>query len=1157
MLQYIFGRAASGKTEEVFRRLEAMVKAGRENNILLVPEQVSFESERALLHRLGRAAAGQVEVLSFTRLCDRVGRETGGLAGRRIDDAGRALLMGQALSNLAGELQLYGRQAGTPAFVNAMLSAAAEWKQCGVTPSMLARASAELPAGTLRAKTADLSLIYAAYDALVYERYVDPLDDLTRLYDSLGEYPFFQGKAVFLDAFKGFTGQQYKLLDRILAQAETVTLSLNIEPAAGLRAAGLASPGMERQSVFANQETVVRRVTALAGERRVVLAPPVLLENTHFMSGELAALEEGMVSGAKTSYEGKTGDVRIYAAASTYDEAEWAACSIRQLVREKGYRFRDIALIVRSLELYEGVLESAMRRYDIPCFMDTRRPVNTLPLFVLVQAALEAARNFSTEQILRYLKTGLTGNTEEQISLLEDYVFIWNLTGDDWCADFTRHPDGYTDPDRKESDEAAERTRQRLETLNSIRRAVIEPLCRLHQAVFSEDAEEMARAVWRLLCDLQAAERLRSYALRLEREGEPEWADLQRQSWDILMGMLDQMAGTLGGRAITYRRFTELFRLMVSLEDAGGIPQKLDQVAVGAADRMRPGRPKAAFILGLNQGGFPAAPGKGGVLSPAERSQLIEMGLPVTDNWLADAVEENYLLYTSLTAASACLYLSYSRADNRGQRLEPSPAIRQVCRILPGCSVEAADGGLSLARLEQEVPALEQLAEHWSETSSLRLALEESLAGRKETAGRLLAMRRTADQLPAALDEAVARELFGLHIRASATRVDVYHRCRFSYFCRYGLNAKRLRPADLDVLQRGTIVHYVLEKMIGRYGADLKLTDEAARRVDVHRFVGDYIRQAMGGEEGLSPRLTYMLGRVESLLTDLLGRMAEEFAAGDFVPAACELVIGEEGEIPPLTVGLDEGDLSISGAVDRVDVWNQAGRQYIRVVDYKTGSRVFGLPDVLGGLNLQMLLYLFVLEEQGRPIPVQTGPHRAEDGPSGTGREADAREKEILPAGILYMPSKRAVGDPEDDEAAIKRKARMNGLLLDEPEVLRAMERDGRGVYIPVEYGKRDGLPKKSAPLAGRADFEALRLHIRRLLREMGNTLHKGDIAADPLDGRDSGACKYCDFRSVCGREPSRANRRVEKMTGAEALKRIREEETHGLSTDPAAENSH
>lgn len=1143
MLQYIFGRAASGKTERIFALLQAAVEENGENAILLVPEQVTFDSERSLLRRLGRAASKQVEVLSFTRLCDRVGREVGGLAGRRIDDGGRALVMGQALREVAGELRLYGRQADSTEFVRAMLSTVAELKQCAVAPAQLAQAAALLPDDSLKAKTADLSLIYAAYDALLCRRYVDPLDDLTRLYHILEEYPYFKGKRVFLDAFKGFTGQQFGILDRILAQATDVYISLNIDPAAGKRAAGFSDRERERQegpSLFTNVEAAVRRISALARGHRTPIQEPILLTHSFFPNPSLAALEEGLVRPGREPAPDRAGEgVCIAAAASPYEEAEMAARAIRRLVREEGFRYREIAVIVRSLAPYEGVLESSMERYGIPCFMDKRQPVDTLPLPVLLCSALEAAAGYSTEAILRYLKTGLTPVKEEETAELEDYLYIWGLTGEEWLRPFTRNPEGYTDPDAPPDEDQAGRIKQRLDRLDAIRQKAVEPLRRLHNTLRVGGARAIAEGLWRLLSDLDAANRLRRYALRLERDGEPECADLQRKSWDMVMDILDQMAlaEEEGKEPMQARRFAELFRLVLSLQDAGGIPQKLDQVTVGTADRMRPGRPRAVLVLGMNQGRFPALPGNGGMLRPDERARLHALGVPVTENWLTDAIEENYLLYTALTAPTERLFLFFSLADNRGARLEPSPAIERVRYLLPDSTLWEPSRRLTLDQLETASPALEQLAAHWGEDTSLTRALRHVLSRREEdTAGRLLAVERAAAQQPARLKEETARRLFGEHIRASATQVDVYHRCRFSYFCRYGLRAKRLRPADLDVLQRGTVVHYVLEKMIRRYGADLKRTEPAERAVDIHRLTMEYLDRAMGGEDKAPPRLRYMLGRVEDLLGDLLTRMAEEFAAADFQPAACELVIGEDGAVPPAEIGLQEGKLSISGAVDRLDVWNRGTRQYIRVVDYKTGSRTFYLSDVLSGLNLQMLLYLFILEDRKTPYAVETG----EGADVGTAEEPAA-------AGVLYMPSKRVMGEPGDDGKSLRRKGRMNGLLLDEPEVLRAMERDGEGLYIPVQYGKKDGQPLRSAPLAGEGDFALLRLHIRSLLRKMGDTLHEGDIGADPLDGRDSGACKYCDFRSVCGREPARANRRVERLSDREALNRMREEETDGV----------
>lgn len=107
MLQLVLGRSGAGKTEWVYERLCALAKAGRQGLLLLVPEQFSFESERALLERLGPRLSGSVQVLSFTRLAEQVFREVGGMAGRRMDDPTRALLMSRALELAADHLTLY------------------------------------------------------------------------------------------------------------------------------------------------------------------------------------------------------------------------------------------------------------------------------------------------------------------------------------------------------------------------------------------------------------------------------------------------------------------------------------------------------------------------------------------------------------------------------------------------------------------------------------------------------------------------------------------------------------------------------------------------------------------------------------------------------------------------------------------------------------------------------------------------------------------------------------------------------------------------------------------------------------------------------------------------------------------------------------------
>lgn len=1118
MLHFIFGRASSGKTTAITEELCRQVDEGKEGIILLVPEQYSFENERMLLRRLAGSSSDKVEVLSFTRLYDRVGRELGGIAGNRIDDGGRMIVMGQALKAVAGELSLYRGQAGSTEFAAAMLSAVAEFKQCAVTPEMLLRAAGQLPEGSLREKSRDIALVISAYDALLSQNYVDPLDDLTRLYRQLSDYAFFAERTVFIDSFKGFTAQQFLLLDRIVAQAEEVYLTL-------------CTDRMEAEDdglgLFSNIKKTARSIAWLAQKHGVALAEPVYLTNCHIQEPALRALERGLFDLAAAPFPEDTEAVTVCAAGTAYEESAFIARTIRSLVRQRNYRYRDFAVIARDVSLYDGIIDTALAKHGIPCFIDSRKPADSLPLMVFASAALKSAVTFKTDTLLCYLKTLLTPLSGPEIALLENYVYLWNIDRREWLSEWSRSPDGFRD--RTGLDKAErEEEKARLEEINRLRRLAIGPVARL-AACPDGTAESLASAFFRLLTDCGAADRLRAYADFLDSRGEAEYADLQRQSWDFLMNLLDQLVLSLKEERISLARFGELFEQVLAVSTLGSIPQKLDEVQVGSADRMRPGHPKVTFLLGANQGVFPGQTGNGGLFNPTERARLIELGLSVADNWLGDAVEENFLLYTSVCSPSERLYVTYCCADRKGKKQEPSSLIGRIYRAVPGCRrvTESASDPPVLEKIEAPVPALEQTAAAWRTGGEVVEALKSYFEGNALYRDRLHAIRAAAESAGFILDKTAAGRLYGETIRLSATRLDVFHRCKFSYFCRFGLQAKQLRPADLDVLQRGTIVHFVLEKIISRYGKELADTTASQRNQAVREYMDAYVAQFMDGAELKEPRFLYLFRRISLLLEELVSHIAAEFSQSEFSPVACELPVDYGGQVKPLEIPLQSGGkVAVCGTIDRVDLWSDRGKNYVRIVDYKTGSRSFNLPDVLYGLNLQMLIYLYTLKENGAGV---------------LGGEA-------TPTGILYMPSKRPMGQgPEPDELSVRQSLQMNGLLLDNIDVLQAMEKGTDSVYIPVKYGKKDRLPAKNENLIGEADFETIGIYIKHLLAQMGESLRAGEIEADPLDGRDSSACQYCDFHSVCGREPSSLNRKVPKMSGTETLQKMKEREKHGI----------
>lgn len=1126
MLRLLLGRSGTGKTEEVETRLTELVQETDAPLFLLVPEQFSFASERAMLERLGPHLVNRVRVLSFTRLADAVSRELGGRARRRMDKPTRMLLMSAALEQVSGHLTVYRRQTRETDYVRSLLSLLSECKQCAITPQRLEQAAAQLEEGALRDKTQELALILSAYEAVASRAYIDPLDELSVLAEQIGDSHLFDGARVFVDSFKGFTEQELKVLEAVIRRAEEVTVALCAESASDTEGGlGLFSPAA--RTAQALRELAQRSgVPAMAAE--------MLTENRRSRVPALRLVEAGCFRPQPQIFDEETNAVTLAVCSDIYEECDFVAREIRRLLREEGGSLRDFAIVARSIAPYEGILEVAMEKAGLASYLDRRFSLMTDPLPVLALSALRAAEDFDTEDLLRLLKTGLAGFSPRSVSLLENYVYLWRISGRQWREEWTGHPEGLSAP-------VTETSLSRLAHLNRLRRRLIRPLERLHFALHPEkqgegetsssrlDGRQFSAAVYHYLLDVQAGRMVRLQVARLETQGERGLAERMSDVWDLTMDLLDRIAEALRESRLPASQYAELLQLAAETADLGSIPQTLDAVQIGAADHIRFSHPKTVFVMGANEGVFPAAPADSSLISERERRRLIEQGLPFSDGSEMQAAEELYYAYMALSAPSERLVVSCFAADSAGEKQTPSLLIETVRQILPRCrrwDSSCAD----IEGIESEAEAFERAASCWRETSGPAVSLREVFRGWEAFASRWRLLERAADFRPAVFRSAeIARQFFGEELRLSPTRVEAFHLCRFAYFCRYGVRALARRPADLDALEFGTLTHYVMERLVPQYAArGFEPVSREEVRTGVEETVRQYVEDCMGGLANKSGRFHYLLSRLIHTCSALLWQVVQEMCGSRFRPEDYELTIGvPEGEEPavrPLLLTLPDGArVYVQGKVDRVDIFRDGSRSYVRVVDYKTGTRQFDLSQVVEGLNLQMLIYLMAIWENG-----------------------ESRYGPVTPAGVLYLPARLPVVRVDrDQEGEVLEKAkiralRMNGLLLEDPEVVRAMEPEASGLFIPAKLNARGEFDHYSS-VASLEEFGKLKQRIEQLLGDMAAALRAGEVAAVPTAGAVD-ACAYCDYRSVCGREREDPVRYLAARDRQEVLRELKEE---------------
>lgn len=1076
MLRFIIGT-----NEEARRKLLYEHIAAEKSAYLIVPEQFSFESEKLLDEFLGTEKARDVEVLGFSRLCNSIFRTFGGIAGEYTDDATKLLLMGAALSSCEDQLRYYKKNIHGAPFIEKLLAADTEFKNAGVSPEELSLAAAE--GGTLGEKAADLSLVFSLYDALLEKSYLDPLTDIKRACSILSENDFFSEKAVFIDNFTGFTGNEYKMLRSILEQSPLVEISLCCDSIYD-RSGGTG--------LFSKTQRTAGRLEKIAKEAGVSIKTPVFAENRNDRRpGAIIDLEENFFrSSAK---EGRNlGEVRFIKAADPYDEANYVAVTARTFAEEQGYRWRDMAIIARDLSPYEHALPAAFRRAGIPLYMDKAAELSSHPLSAFISASLAAIReNYSAQDILRILKTGILPFSPEETAEFENYCFVWNIKGSLFLEPFSASPDGFR--------EISEDDSERLLRLNALREKIILPLERLRKRTSDPSGKEFSAAFYDYLCECEVTEGLSRLYDEFCAAGETAAADNLDAFWSCTVSALDKFSSALGDIRLGKDVVPKLFELVINSAEIGVLPPTLDCVSAGTADRMRPSDIKAVFVIGLCDGVFPASPANNSLFTDEEKKRLLEKGIELGEGENDSVLSERMYAYTAFTSASEKVLASFPEYDAGYTEQSPSMLISRLREAVGDLREESTLTFREDFWLCSESFAFEHLAAFGNDSTASSEAIKKYFSEKELWNSRAQKLGTCVRAENFVLRKAEnAEKLFGENFRFSPTKLDTFGQCPFSYFIKSGLVLRERQKAELSPLSAGTLIHYVLQLLVPKFGGKglSALSDDELRK-EVDSVLRDYLENVMGTEKGKTARFMYLYRRTAAFVTRLLRRIGEEFFVSEFVPYAFEAPLGGKD------VGLyrletpDGKKITVEGTIDRVDVLDRNGERYVRVVDYKTGTKDFSLSDVYYGINIQMLVYLFSIQEEGK------------------GGLSDT-----IPSGVLYMPARNAVlnFDRDSSPAEIKDAQRksfcMNGLLLDDVAVLNSMEPGLSGFYIPVKQGKNG----PSGSVASIAEFGVIKKHIDSLLIDIANELSEGKIAALPYRKSNFTPCDYCKYKSVCRR---------------------------------------
>lgn len=1094
MLTILLGPSGSGKSTRLRAELKARAEKGQ-RSILIVPEQFTSSTEGALYRTLGDTLSGYVESYSFTSLAETLLRRYGGAAVPTLTEAGRAVLVRRALDSLLDKVVYYSRQRRSAAFCEKAAQTIDELKSAGVRPAQLAEYARAPGADT--DKLGELALIYETYESLLAGTAMDPGDRqeqaARRLQEADGGRDFFAGRAVYIDEFDTFNAPKRALLAAILPAAD-LTVSLccdHLQETDG--GVGL----------FSGARQVAATLRRMAGQAGVTVHTETLTQDyRHHKTPALAELSLLLADPGYTpepvpeTPAGEQPPIGCYQADSRQGEAKAVAAAVKALAR-KGVPYGKMAVICRDSASYLPAVRYEFRLQNIPLFCDeSTTPENTAPARAVL-AALDLLRGgIGGTALLRLLKTGLVHIPEEQACALENYAYTWPLHAEDWRAPFTRNPSGYVDT-WSEQDHAD------LKNAEAARLFLVDRAQHFLDKARGAGVGELTRRLYLFLQALGAEDSLQQLAEELRDRGLLPAADEALREWNVVTGLLNDLVRLLGeGEILTPAEYADLFTLLLRTTDMGHIPQSLDSVIFTTAGRMRLPETDACFVLGLAEGEFPQTPGDQGLLTHADRDTMIAQGAELPDCFENRVIREQVCFYKALTAPARWLWLSW---PGGAAGLPVTAALAPALELMqvPGVHPDSADLGATPAS------ALDLLGSVWQQNTPERAAVLNALQEVEDTpsaAPGFAAIRRAAKREPATVTDTIALEkLLGPRLHISPTRFERYAVCPFGYFMQYVLRAKPRQKAELAPNISGTLTHWVLEQALRRQGDSFR----TLTREEIEALVNDLVKEyAEKNLPGAGVRMQYLLGRISRNLVGLLGFIQRDMNQSGFRPVAFELRIDDRPDqkdpdaphVDPVELTDDAGHtVRVVGTIDRVDAMPLNGRTWLRVVDYKTGTKKFDLKEVYHGLDCQMLLYLFTLERNGGSLfPGATA------------------------AGVEYLladPSPTTGARPETDADTPPSPPTypLDGLLVDEESICRAMDTRGTGEFVPLSFNKNGQLSAASRKhLASAEKLARIRDHLDGLLTRMAKDLYGGRIAAEPFVPGGKSPCLYCDYRSVC-----------------------------------------
>jgi len=1084
-LKIIYGRAGTGKSEYCFKEIAKRLKEEKKIYII-VPEQFSFTAEKKLLEAINDKAIISAEVLTFNRMAYRVMNEIG--LGKKVNlsKCGKSMLIYDILAKKQTKLKLLNKSNQNVDIIDTVIT---EFKKHNIKLDDLKSVINEEDNMYLKTKLEDIATLYEEFENKIENNYIDENDVLTILANNIAKTNMFNDTVIYIDEFMGFTPQEYNIIHELLKIAKEVNITTCID--------NKIANSIPESDIFYSNKNTLYKIIELAKINNIEIDEVFLEQKYRFKTEELLHIEENIYNISYKKYNKDVKNIELFLGKNYYSEVENVAKNITKLVRENDYRYKDIGIITKNIEQYSNIFKAIFPKYDIPIFIDEKKLLSQNILIKFVISLIDIlSKNWSYDDVFSYLKTGMLNINSNDLYELENYVIKWGIKGNKWLDNWN-----YDEDDEKNS------------KLNTLREFIVLPIQNLKNNLkLSKTINDINRELYGFLIENNINKELEKKAQKLKEKGKLEIANEYISSWNILIQVLDEMVLVLSDEKITFEKYADILKVGIQNRKLGEIPSFADTVIIGDIDRSRSHKMKAVFIIGLNDGVFPSINKNEGFLDDKDRDYLKDKGFEIAKTTLNKLYDDEFNIYKAFTTAEEKLFLSYVSADNEGKSLRSSILINKIKKMFPKLEEKSdiLSDNIEISTLEKTFDDLiinlsrlkqgEEIHKIWSNIFKI---YQQDKNWKDKLNSALDYLQNEENIYNINISKENIDKLYENTLKTSISRLESYKACPFSYYLKYGLKLSDQSLFKVESIDTGSFMHDVIDEFFCKI-SDKNLRINSLEEKDIKTIVEEIVNQKLKLKKNYiftaSEKYKVLVSRLKRLLIKAMKHILYSIKVSDFEVLGNEVEFKESKKYPPIKVKLEDGrNIEIIGKIDRVDIAKTAEGNYIRIIDYKSSAKNIDLNEVVAGINLQLITYL----------------------------DAITKIENVVPAGVLYFsllePIIKLTKDASEAEieAEIKKKYKMNGLVLAEANVVKMMDNTlikGASDIIPAYIDKEGNVSLSKPGAITKEDFSNLQKSVNKTIKQIAKEMLLGNINIKPYYSMKNKKtpCEYCKYKSIC-----------------------------------------